>query len=60
MGQPGETDAAGHRYMCLPPVLMLHSASLQPACRMEVLEKSHSAVKHIGNRREKPRCEKEE
>lgn len=44
MGQPGETAAAGHRYMCLSPALMLHSASLQPACRMEVLEKSRSAV----------------
>lgn len=44
MGQPGETAAAGHRYMCLSPALMLHSASLQPVCRMEVLEKSHSVV----------------
>lgn len=42
MGQPGVMAATGDR--CLPPALMLHSASLHQARRMEVLEKSHSAV----------------
>lgn len=44
MGQPGVGAAAGERYTWLPPALMLPSGSLHLACRMEALEKSHSAV----------------
>jgi len=45
MGQPAMGAAAGgDTHQRLPPALMLHSGSFHLACRMEVLEKSHSAV----------------
>ena len=45
MGQLGVGAAAGERYTWLPPAVMLRSGLLHLACRMEVLEKSHSAVR---------------